>query len=43
MRKITPDKSKAKSLIKMSEKVIERIKSTGPEKFPTQSLKDYRL
>ncbi len=41
MRKITPDKEKAQSLLKMSRKTKNRIKNTNIEKFPSQTLKDY--
>lgn len=41
MRKITPDKEKAKSMLKMSEKIEQRIEATEMEKFPSQVLTDY--
>lgn len=41
MRRITPDREKAKSLAKMVEKIEKRIEETDKEKFPSQVLKDY--
>jgi len=41
MRKISPDTEKAKALRKMSEKILNRVKETDEEKFPSQVLRDY--
>ena len=41
MRKITPDKEKSKSLLKMAEKSLERLKETDKKKYPSQTLRDY--
>lgn len=41
MRDITPDPDKAKALKKMSERVLERVKETDAERFPSQILRDY--
>lgn len=41
MRKITPDKEKAKAMLKMTNKIELRIKHTEIEKFPSQVLTDY--
>jgi len=41
MRKVSPDPEKAKALRKMSEKILERVKETDEEKFPSQILRDY--
>ncbi len=41
MREVTPDKEKARSLLKMAKRTKERIKSTEIERFPSQVLMDY--
>ncbi len=41
MREVTPDKAKARSLLKMANKTMRRIKRTDIEEFPSQALKDY--
>lgn len=41
MRKITPDKEKSKSLLKMAEKSLKRLKETDTKKYPSQTLRDY--
>ena len=41
MRKITLDKEKSKSLLRMSRKILDRIEDTDKNKFPSQVLKDY--
>lgn len=41
MRKITPDKEKATAMLKMSEKIEERIQDTEIGRFPSQVLTDY--
>lgn len=41
MREVTADKSRARSLLKMSKKVLRRIESTDSEKFSSQVLRDY--
>jgi len=39
--KIHPDKQKAYSLIKMAEITLERLKEIDPNKYPSNTLKDY--
>lgn len=41
MRKVTPDPEKARSLRKMSGKILDRIEETDDEEFPSQVLQDY--
>lgn len=41
IRNVTPDEEKAKSLRKMAENTLGRIRETDAEKYPTQILKDY--
>lgn len=41
MRKVNPDPEKAKSLVKMSKKIKNRIDETNLEKYPSQVMKDY--
>ncbi len=41
MRKVTPDPEKARSLRKMSGKILDRIEETDVEEFPSQVLQDY--
>lgn len=41
MRKVTPDPEKARSLKKMSKKILDRIEKTDVEEFPSQVLQDY--
>jgi len=41
MRKVTKDKDKAKSLLRMADKSLARLKETNREKFPAQTLRDY--
>lgn len=41
MRDVSPDPEKARSLKKMSEKILERVKETDKERFPSQVLRDY--
>lgn len=40
-QKIQPDKEKAKSLMKMAEITLERLKGTDNYKYPTNTLTDY--
>lgn len=39
--KIRPDKQKSKSLKKMAEITLERLKETDTKKYPTNTLTDY--
>lgn len=39
--KITPDKQKAKALLKMAEITLERLEKTELERYPSNSLVDY--
>lgn len=39
--KITPDKQKARALLKMAEITLERLEKTEVEKYPRNSLVDY--
>lgn len=39
--KITPDKSKASSILKMAEITLEMIHSLNEEKFPSNMVKEY--
>lgn len=39
--KIYPDKQKSRSLKKMAEITLERLKETDTEKYPTNTLTDY--
>ena len=39
--KITPDKEKAESLIKMAEITLERLKETDRMRYPSNTLVDY--
>lgn len=39
--KITPDKQKARALLKMAEITLERLDKTEVEKYPSNSLVDY--
>lgn len=39
--KITPDKQKARALLKMAEITLERLEKTEVEKYPSNSLVDY--
>lgn len=41
MREIKQDKEKAKALMKMADKIEERIQKTDVEEFPSQVLLDY--
>ncbi|MFO7792747.1 MAG: hypothetical protein ACQEQM_08570 [Thermoplasmatota archaeon] len=41
MREVKPDPDKAKALVKMSDKILERVKETDEERFPSQVLRDY--
>jgi len=40
-QKIQPDKEKAKSLVKMAEITLERLKGIDNNKYPTNTLIDY--
>ncbi|MCK5233482.1 MAG: hypothetical protein KAJ91_01565 [Candidatus Aenigmarchaeota archaeon] len=41
LKKVFPDKEKAKSMLKMVETTIEMIKTVDMEKFPSNVLKEY--
>ena len=40
LKKVFPDKEKAKSMLKMVETTIEMIKTVDMEKFPSNVLKE---
>lgn len=41
MRDVSPDPEKARALCKMSESILERVKETDEDRFPSQVLRDY--
>ena len=41
MRKVAPNRGRARSLLKMSNKILERINLTEKDSFPSQVVRDY--
>ncbi len=41
MREVRPDPDKASVLVKMSDKILERVRETDEDRFPSQVLRDY--
>ncbi|MFW6142340.1 MAG: hypothetical protein ACOC53_07260 [Candidatus Saliniplasma sp.] len=41
MREVRPDPDKASALVKMSDKILERVRETDEDRFPSQVLRDY--
>ena len=41
MESVTPNKEKAKALLKMAEITLERLETTDTEKYPSNTLLDY--